>query len=403
MNAPGRGLDKQAVKDALASMGGESLCGALGLLSGERGSDKENARDWYATPQGFMVRCPLHGGVSCHVFGDDGAWKCHGCDRNGDALALVAAVEGLDSREDFRRLLDAAASLAGVSPDATPRSNRTTRQAPARPVKARRDATDVETFSAVAEVLLSDPSTSLLRGREAPNAAPLCGECDRSDCVRCYLNRRCILASAIDDGWGALPAREDAQRALVSRIVARTSLDAWERSGLARKSDPSRFVWSRNMLVIPWRDRSGRVTALQRRLIDAPRDTEPRYAQSGTIRDPYGAHRLRDDGAPVVFVEGAVDALSLSALLNGAHPSRVVLGLPGHAWRDEWAAHARGRDALIALDIDAKESAAEGTQRAREAMARALKSAARSVHARGPELDGHTVKDWSDVWERQRW
>jgi hypothetical protein len=49
--------------------------------------------------------------------GRDGtlACKCHGCGWSADVLGLIAAVHQLDARRDFRRVLDLAADIAGVS------------------------------------------------------------------------------------------------------------------------------------------------------------------------------------------------------------------------------------------------------------------------------------------------
>ena len=73
-----------------------------------------------AQPQarGVLIRCPWHADrtPSCSVReASDGtiAVKCHGCDRSGDVLHLVAAVHGLDVRRDFTEVLNRAGELAG--------------------------------------------------------------------------------------------------------------------------------------------------------------------------------------------------------------------------------------------------------------------------------------------------
>jgi len=57
--------------------------------------------------RGRMARCPLHedSTPSLSLYrGRDGheRWRCHGCERGGDALDLEAALRGCDVRELLR-------------------------------------------------------------------------------------------------------------------------------------------------------------------------------------------------------------------------------------------------------------------------------------------------------------
>lgn len=395
--------DVDRVREALNDP--EELARALGLCEG---APRRDVGEWWHEGPGVIVRCPLHGGRSCHVFqGRDGGvgWTCYGCNEKGDALSLVAAVEGLDTRRDFAQVLQHAARIAGVAIDTgtSERAPRAPRPAPP-PRRTQPERLDDVAFARVAAVLLSDPATAL-----DGETRPACGECGA--CARCYLDGRALLPGALADGWRELPADEPGQRALVTRIVAAVGRETWERSGLARKSDPSRFVWTRNRLVIPWRDRAGRVTALQRRLIGTAHEGEHRYVQAGIVRDPYGAHRLRD-GAPVAFVEGAADVIAFGCVFGDGRREHfapedldvIPLGLPGAgAWRAEWGELARGREAVIGLDVDDNVRAAAAVQLARAAMRRDLDAHARSVQVFVPSVEGRRVKDWSDAWEVLRW
>jgi hypothetical protein len=47
----------------------------------------------------------------------DGHWHCHACDKGGDALKLIATGEKLDMRQDFPRILEIAAEIAGIEDD----------------------------------------------------------------------------------------------------------------------------------------------------------------------------------------------------------------------------------------------------------------------------------------------
>jgi hypothetical protein len=86
------------------------LLAALGLDKGAR---------WQAGRRGALVLCPAHAEntPSCSVtLGRDRTVRvrCFGCDYSGDVLHLVARASGLDVRQDFRRVLERAAELAGV-------------------------------------------------------------------------------------------------------------------------------------------------------------------------------------------------------------------------------------------------------------------------------------------------
>jgi hypothetical protein len=44
----------------------------------------------------------------------DGMWHCHSCDKGGDLLALIALGERLNIRDDFGKVLEIAAGIAGI-------------------------------------------------------------------------------------------------------------------------------------------------------------------------------------------------------------------------------------------------------------------------------------------------
>ena len=337
-----RGSDVRRIREALASMGAEGLCGALGLL------DPQERRGWARVHDGVMVRCPVHSErtPSCHVSSNarDLVWYCHGCTASGGALDLVAAVQGIDPKRAFRELLDAGARVAGV---ADTRGTYTPRAAPPRaaprPTEPRAEPLDVDVFARVANAILTDPLTALDRHPEPPDERGCCA-CGCVD-VRRYLEDRGILHLAMRDGWRSLPTYADERAQLARNVVAKVGREAWERSGLvlswhdrdgALKVQASEFKRVHHRVMIPWRDRTGRVTALQRRLllaiedpkawphrrlITSPSDeripTEARrivgrgkYDNAGEVVDPYGAHRLDAEVGAVVFVEGAADALA---------------------------------------------------------------------------------------------
>lgn len=307
---------------------------------------------------GVSTRCPAHGGVSLSLtVGRDRTMraKCFGCDLAGDIFTLVASARSLTLPRDFPETMREAAALASIDlPALVPMRE----QLPTLP-----DAT----FDAVARALLRDG----LQGSVAE-----------------YVRGRGIEDEARADGWGALPWPW-AQGDLVDRMLVDFGAPVLLASGLFL-DDPDRGIRIARpgaRLLIPWRGADGRILSLQRRRLDAG---EPRYvAPAGRpLRQPYGVERLATrPGAPVVYVEGAIDALALRALCGSRDV--VPLALPGvEAWREAWAAHARGRTAFVGLDEDA---AGDGKV---ETLTRHLEAAgARSVRRWRP---GGGAKDWAE-------
>jgi hypothetical protein len=307
--------DTEAIRAALADP--RDVAARLGLL--------EHAKK--QPGGGLLVICPAHGdrGPSCSLtIGDDRTLRvrCFACDLAGDIFDLLAAVEGLDRRRDFRAVFVRAAELAGIDPRSTSRAEHTA--APPLPPRAAPPgpALDPATFDRVARAILS-------AGRLDASAA--------AD-VACYLSARGLLDAARADGWGALPP-------IGSVAVDRHELAA---AGLALPSgsDWIRPAWR---LCIPWRDRDGRIVTLQRRALG---NADPRYVLPAgrAPASPYGIERLTGGGR-IVIVEGAIDALAARLL---ARTRVVVLGLAGvEAWRQDWAEHMRGRRVSLATDADA--------------------------------------------------
>ncbi|MFI5297766.1 MAG: CHC2 zinc finger domain-containing protein [Polyangiales bacterium] len=286
---------------------------------------------------GFVVVCPFHGDRRPSMsitLATDGTTRvhCFGCGWSGDALALIAEVNGLDVRRSFRDVLAAAAPMASLADvDLTP-ANRMP------------SSIGADLYSSIVSRLLA--------------LAPLRRE------GRGYLDARGVLAAALVDGWGELPTM---QAPIVAALDAEFGLDALHSAGLALRRDDgtfdeSRFTRSAHRLLIPWRSAgvAGLVASLQRRLLREPRDkSEPKYifpAGRGSPRSPYGVDvAVETIGASsgVAFVEGAIDVLALRRLYRDAFVDRVVVGLPGvDGWRATWAAPSSGRTAYVALDAD---------------------------------------------------
>lgn len=392
---------KDAIRRALANP--EALARSLGLCEGREG------RSWIrgAGGRSVRVRCPWHDDhkPACSItVGPDGTLRAHcfACSAGGDAFSLIAAGLGLDVRTDFASVVAEAAARAGIalptSEPYTPR--RPVERLPPPPPADTRPALDADTFHTLSEVVLS--------------MAPL----DREG--KDYLSLRGLEAAARAEGWGALPKSIEGQGAIRRAIEDHPQLgtDVWLRSGLAIGPERKRageWIFAANRLVIPWRDAGGRIVALQRRvLVSDPPDGCPKYIFN-TGRDvpaPYGAHLAREEighDSIVVFVEGAVDALAMRALLRvcsarvladlgpeHASSNFVVLGLPGvQRWRTEWAEWARGRRAVLAFDDDPKAEARKNVDAACAELARRLREGGATAVDRWIPLGG---KDWGDVW-----
>jgi DNA primase len=291
---------------------------------------------------------------------------CFACGWSADALGLIAEVRGL-ADGDFARVVREAAELVGLAPSAPSYT------APSRPLRQPTADPPREPLS--------------LAGELAGVLVPL--DADAAADVRAYLTDRRLLELATADGWLALDVDE-----LKCRIDERIALDGdpmdgdLGRAGLVRQLDDGHVpAWPGHRLVIPWRTPTGEIDTIQRRaLAGAPR-AKYVFASSRRPMHPYGIERLTDDGAELVWVEGAIDALARRALDDGG---RVVLGLPGvDGWRAEWAALARGRVVRIALDADEA-----GDRAAQRVAADVWRAGARSV-LRDRRTDG---ADWADAW-----
>lgn len=328
------------------------------------------------TRNGVLCRCPVHnnksGSLWLYYKGGKLRMSCFGCGIYGDAIDLLAAIEG-----DYKAGLARAEQLAGGS------SGRMYVPEPEAP------RIDPGVYHELAERILG---AGKLDGRAWVRE------------VEGYLAGRRLLELARADGWACLPAFGELQR-----MADRDTLIA---ADLARYNQRGEFVltWGRWRLVIPWRGPDGRITSLQRRRTwehDADGTEPAKYVFPRGIRPawPYGCERIgehgQDDdkarrvpqergveyfqrngetsldrrqriasevaericlplqsnarvpnghcynGAGIAIVEGAVDALAMRAL----HPTFVALGLPGiGGWRPEWAKLVEGADLRICLD-----------------------------------------------------
>jgi DNA primase len=363
--------DATRIRDALRDP--YAVCDALGLISEGRG------RTWFAdNARSLRVLCPWHdertGSCSVSV-GEDGTIRAHcfGCKAGGDVLSLVAAVHRLDPRRDFVRVLDIAATLAGIAAPVSRAS--LPRWETTRPV---RRAAPEPTVDVVDDTI--DRVTHVFR-----ESAPV----SRSPVAMGYLRARKLDGDARACSWFALPRETRALDMLRHQLVEHIGQDAWMRSGMAWPSGVFDPRWA-GRLVVPWEAPNGAVEYLVGRVLDAP---GPRYLglKDRSPRWPFGSGNLIELSGPdtsVVIVEGAIDAVSCDLLCARRGLDCIALAIPGvDAWRDAWADLARARNAIVGLDAD-KAGALHAT-RIKESLA----LVALSVTVREPA----NGKDWNEL------
>lgn len=299
------------------------LCRGLGLLD----------RYKRQAGGGVLIRCPVHedSSPSCSVtIGPDRTvrWRCFACSASGDALTLVGAVHGLDSRREFKQLLEVAAGLAGITIEGSTWQPQPAPPPRPRPIqKTESPAVPDSIFDEVAAALAWVGSL----------------ERDESSDVRSYLAGRGLLAAALADGWFAMgPTAE-------STLRNRFSAELLHRCGLADES--GRLKWPEHALAIPWRNPKGEVQTIQRRHLGTCEAAKRYVFPTGRgPQHPYGIERLPEVG-PIGIVEGAVDALAKRTLDSLGWTT--VLGSPGvSGWRASWDEIVRDRVVFVAFDAD---------------------------------------------------
>lgn len=289
--------DVAQVKAALAALGPLALVERLGLHDGAK-------REGSA----IKIRCPWHAErtPSCSVGVRDSAILayCHGCARGGDALGLVAVARGLDERRDFRRVLAAAAEVAGADLD---------ERAPARPAPALRrppvPAPSWPPAEAVAELWAA------------------CGSVYNDPELAEALRRRALDPADLVD------------RDLARALPVSAELPPW-----ARYWRPS------NRLIVALYDATGRMVTLRARRLDGgdgPKALPARgFRVTGAVMaDPLGRLLLAGEAVAwwtertVIVSEGEPDFLTVATHYSDAsEQAPAVIGIVAGAWTAEIAA-----------------------------------------------------------------
>ena len=77
---------------------------------------------------------------------------------------------------------------------------------------------------------------------------------------------RRVLADAEAVGLGAYPATDDAQRQIVAALLAEFGRADLEAASVVRPNQDA-LEWAAWSVLIPWRDRTGAISAIQRRSV----------------------------------------------------------------------------------------------------------------------------------------
>lgn len=279
------------------------------------GLKPEQETDRYA-----LVRCPVHGdrkSASCSVYAKNGTVnaKCRGCDWRTDVFGLVAAVEGLDRKRDWRDVLASAAELAGMSDEADELRS-------GRPVHVRKP--------------LPPPPPA-----PAPEFPP---EAE----VR-LLWSACIPVTEDAEVAGLLRSRRIDPIAVATLGAAaaldprthQSSVPRWARfKGRLERSAP--WTSTGHRLIVPVFDHEGAMRSVRAWLVTgadgvAKRVPPAGYRASGLVVANARAQRwLRGDSSPsmIVVCEGEPDTLARTV----AFPNETIVGVGSGSWTDEFAA-----------------------------------------------------------------
>lgn len=326
-----------------------------------------------------MAKCPLPGHIdrtpSFVVYDDTQHFHCFGCQAHGDAFTFLAAMMGLEVKRDFRRLIEEAASLAGVGKevDASLASVAAARVAEKRKIQAERDRAE--------------------RAAKAEKANQR------------WLNARVITPDDCHARYFREARGVDLFRDLKRPPAAVRVYDAfrWNRG------DADNPQWAEVPVICTALTRTGKITATHLTFLDGAR-LDKSVGQKGRIilGSPNGAsmHIARGtSGLPprsafekygmadtLALTEGLEDALSVAALQTD--------------WR-VWAAYSLDNignaeipdcagDIVIAAQNDKPGAAPKALERVKEKLLR--RAGGRSVRVAFPPAG---VKDWNEIHQNE--
>ena len=293
------------------------------------GLKPEQASDSYA-----LVCCPVHGDrrASCSVYRKNGTVNvyCRGCGWRSNALGLVAAVNGLDPRNDFREVLATACQLAGMLHEADE-------------LRAGKKAHVRKTLPAPEP----DPPTEYPPKAEVRVFWSACIPVTEDSEVSGLLMGRGIDPVAVARmGLGAA----------LHPLTHQSSIPRWARFK-GRLPVSRRWTESGHRLVVPVFDHAGEMRSVRAWLVNGderlPKRVPPTgYRASGLVLANTRAQRwLRGDARPsqIVITEGEPDFLARSV----AFPNEAAVGIGSGSWTQDFAERVpMGSEVALMTHID---------------------------------------------------
>lgn len=274
-------------------------------------------------PKGWYV-CPLCGsGSGTHhssalkITGS--VWKCHACEAGGDIFNMAAAVNNLDVKADFPKVVQAIEDTLHITIDRGQSMNRQQEQGQARPAAA-----------------------------ASSRAAAL------------------IDYTAFVDSCAANGAEYFWQRGLTAETVKRYKLGSITKETLAKYKDSCKLggAFREGDVIIPYLDAAGQVVYFIARDTTTPPNSgrgqypkfkKPKQENAGK-EPPFNAAELEREGGPLFITEAQIDALSII----DAGGAAVAVGGTGIEKLLEVLPKNFNREVIIATDNDkAGEKAAQ--------------------------------------------
>lgn len=317
--------DRARIHDALATLGVAQLVTALGLDGRRRGPNK------------WAIPCPVHNGTdrNCEVAIKDGAVVfvcrsvCGGA--GGDALALIAAVRGLDVRSHFGEVLREAAGIAGITLDGARGGHHAPRQIAPKPIDPAVEA----------------HARELAEGRERVLAA-LLDLCPLEGDGLSYMTRDRAISADVCRAHrvGYVGDPEYVRRVLLRGFSA----EILDELGVVYRGEWLAF--ERHRLLVPIVHK-GRPVYVQGRTLDPVEKKHERWrSMRGSVPALWNHDALADRYRPVMLTEGAIDGMT--AIQWWPRGQYAVVGIFGAGGlKPEWCREMRGREVMLALDPDA--------------------------------------------------
>lgn len=213
--------------------------------------------------------CPVCGGNDRFVvFKDDRGWLCRGCNRSGDAIALIMHVERCSFSDAVGKLLGESYKSAAPRKASAPERSQDW--------KSEKWQKDQRAFAKSASTALADCDDALA-----------------------YLNSRAI-----------------------SRGVARSF-----GLGYATPFHPA-LEKKLPAITVPWFDRMNRITALKFRALAPPSPKYRFWQKGGSQQLMFGAHLARGTKVAII-TEGEFNAMALYSAVNHASHAADIMSIGG--------------------------------------------------------------------------